>query len=565
MRARTAVLPWVAVLALVVAAYVPAMGLFLPAGSPVGVVGGERIPTSNVTALPEWSPPDVWVNFTVNGTDGQSGVFWTELWYQSTHTAMWTLYAPPWNPSGQWTGVPSTGAREQQSGSILFDTTFTGGQAAYNFTTVAVDRGYLREAGPPDCTLVGVCHRKAHTTVDTQPPVLFVAHPTPDSWTNSEWLAWTATDAVSGVASVSASVDGGPLDTSLDASGSLNMSLAAQGAHTVVVTVTDRAGNAFSVPIPFHYDTSAPSLEITSPASNSWTNAADVNVTWSLGDPAGIANLQLSVDSGSPIALPGTAAAYGLGGLGETQHVLSLVAVDAAGNLASQTVAFGVDRTPPSLELLAPASGTYVDRNQVQAIWSGYDTGSGIAGYTVSLDGGAPAALANGAGYAFADVSDGAHKVAVSAVDRAGNVARAASGVTVDTTPPIVFITSPAAGSTVYGSVDINWTASDAGSGIARIVLLTDGTPVEESTAQVSAPVPAPLSVGPHAVTVQVWDGAGNVNQATVAFSYGGLTPPGPGGSNLPTLDFWIVMLVIGAIAMGSAYVAIRRRRKTGI
>ena len=561
MRVRKAVLTLCGVLALLVAVYVPATALLVPSASPVGSVGGERIPTSNVTALPEWSPSDIWVNFTANGTDGQSGVFWTELWYQGTHTPSWTQYAPPWNLGGRWSGVPATGGREQQTGSILFDTTFTGGQDAYNFTTVSVDRGYLREPGPPTCTLPGACHRKAHTTVDTQPPVLFVAHPTPDAWTNSEWLQWAARDAVSGVAAVSVSVDQGAAQAFADASGTMNMSLATQGAHSVVVSVKDRAGNAFSVPIPFHYDTNAPSLEITSPAADSWVNAADVNVGWSLADPVGIANLQLSVDSGTPLVLPGTATSYGLGGLGETGHVVNVLAVDAAGNFASQTLAFGVDLTPPSVEILAPA-GPYANAHQIQTVWSGYDTGSGIAGYRVSLDGGTPVSLANGAGYAFPNVPDGPHKVTVTAVDRAGNSASAASAVTVDTTPPIVFITSPAAGGTVYGSVAVNWTASDSGSGVARVVLLTDGEGQEESAAQVSAPVPAPLSVGPHAVTVQVWDTAGNMNQATIAFTYGGVSPPA--GSSLPTLDFWIIMIVIGAIAVGSAYAAIRRRRKSG-
>lgn len=561
MRVRKAVLTLCGVLALLVAVYVPATALLVPTASPVGSVGGERIPTSNVTALPEWSPSDIWVNFTANGTDGQSGVFWTELWYQGTHTPSWTLYAPPWNPSGRWPGVPATGGRQQQTGSVLFDTTFTGGQDAYNFTTVSVDRGYLRELGPPACTLPGACSRKAHTTVDTQPPVLFVAHPTPDAWTNSEWLAWTATDAVSGVASVSVSVDQGSAQSFAEASGTMNMSLGTQGAHSVLVSVKDRAGNGFSLPIPFHYDTNAPSLEITSPAANAWVNTADLNVEWSLADPAGIANLQLSVDSGAPMVLPGTATSYGLGGLGESGHLVNILAVDAAGNFASQTVSFGVDLTPPSVEILAPA-GPYANAHQIQTVWSGYDTGSGIAGYQVSLDGGAPVSLANGAGYAFPNVPDGAHKVIVTAVDRAGNSASAASAVTVDTTPPIVFITSPASGATVYGSVAVNWTASDSGSGIARVVLLTDGQGQEESAAQVSAPVPAPLSVGPHAVTVQVWDTAGNMNQATIPFTYGGVAPPAESG--LPTLDFWIVMLVIGAIAVASAYAAIRRRRKAG-
>jgi hypothetical protein len=69
------------------------------------------------------------------------------------------------------------------------------------------------------------------------------------------------------------------------------------------------------------------------------------------------------------------------------------------------------------------------------------------------------------------------------------------------------------------------------------------------------------LSVGVHAVTVEVWDHAGNLNQTTVAFSYGGASPPNEVPASGPATDFWIIMAIIGAIAVASAYLAVRRRK----
>ncbi len=560
MRLRKVVLTLCGLVALLLAVYLPASALFLPSASPLGVATGSGTPSSSLAALPAWSPTQFWMTFTVNGSSGQSGVFWTELWYESVHTPTWTKYAPPWNPSGEWSAQPATGPRAQQTGSILFDTFLTGGQDRYNFTTVATDRGFVREPGPPDCSPASVCYRKAHTTVDTTPPVLFIARPTPGSWTNSEFLQWSAYDDVSGVASVAVSVDGGAARSFAQASGTMNMSLASQGAHKVDVTVTDFAGNAFHVGIPFHYDTQAPSLTIASPAPNSWLNTSATNVKWSLSDPAGIASLEMSVDSGAPLLLANTTTAYGLQGLAEANHVVSLVAVDAAGNLASQTVVFGVDLTAPAVQLVTPVSGTWSNSHQIQAVWMSSDSGSGLDHDTVSLDGGAAISLTNTAGYIFPNVGEGPHTVVVTAFDRAGNSASSSSTVSIDYTPPSVLITSPAPGSTVYGSPTVNWSAADSGSGLDRVVVITDAAAQPVAAGQRTFALPSSLSVGAHAVTVEVWDKAGNMNSTTVAFTYGGLAPPTSSGSSLPPLDFWWVLAAVLGIAVVSAYVATRRR-----
>ena len=108
----------------------------------------------------------------------------------------------------------------------------------------------------------------------------------------------------------------------------------------------------------------------------------------------------------------------------------------------------------------------------------------------------------------------------------------------------------------------MNWSATDSGSGVDRVVVITDAASQPAAVGQRTMALPASLAVGPHAVTVQVWDKAGNMNETTVAFTYGGLAPPGPGGSNLPALDFWWVLAAVLGIAVVSAYVAVRRRRR---
>lgn len=542
---------------LLLAAYGPTSAVFFPIPSPLGGATGTRTPDSAMAPLPEFSGGSViWINYTWNGTAGASGVFWTELYYRYEGESSWTPYKPPWNPSGQWSGHPlSQGGAE---GTILFDTYFTGGEQKYEFTTVAVDRGYWREPGPP--LTQGVV--KAKTILDTRPPSLFIVTPAMDSWTKDKLLKWVANDTVSGVAKVAYYLDGELASDSLPARGETALDLKSEGLHTIVLRAWDRAGNVAEIRDDFRYDPNSPSLSITSPAPDSYLNTADVQLTWTAGDSgSGIASFQLIVDSKGPVSLPGTTTVYDLPALAERSHFVSLMAMDQAGNTAIQTLAFGVDRTKPDLAIISPADASYANTNQLLVLWAGSDSVSGIDHFIVSLDDRASPPISAAAGYTFKDVTEAAHVVKIEAVDRAGNVAEVSAHVTVDTTPPTVSVSAPGQGATVYGTVNVDWTVSDSGSGVSRVELLYDSTPALVVTGAVTHQL-ASVSQGPHVVAIRAWDLAGNMAEANTPFLYGGAAPPAGPSGGLPALDFWILMAIIGAIAIGSAYYAVRRRKR---
>jgi len=555
---RLAIVSICGLMAALLAAYLP-VAAFLPSVAPIAFAGGERIPASTVTPLPEFVRTQVVdIEYEANGTAGSSGVFWTELYYRIAGGSDWALYAPPWNPSGQWFGQHGFEGGLIR-GSIPFDTYYTGGEATYEFFTVGVDRGYWREANPRD-------HAKARTTLDTRPPNLFVGKPSPGAWTKDGTLTWTSTDTVSGLAAVEAALDdGGPMSFVVEvgakqASGAEDLALEAEGDHHVFVRARDRAGNHAELFVPFHFDPNAPTLTITAPQAGRFLNTGNVEVVWTTGDSAsGIASQRLRVDAAPPVDLAVDKTSYMTSSLDERFHTVTIAVFDAAGNFATESVTFGVDTTAPSLALIAPEDASYTREHDMRVLWIGSDSVSGIMRFEVSFAGMTSPPIESGVEFVFADVDQGADTVRVVAVDRAGNRAEVSAGVTVDYTDPVVSISSPSAGAEVTGDLSIVFSATDGVSGVEKLQLVYDGT-MMDVRGKTSQRIVDPTA-GAHLAVVQATDFAGNSAEALVSFEYGAVGPIEP--SNLPALEFWLLIFLISAIAVGSAYYAVRRRNRS--
>jgi hypothetical protein len=206
---------------------------------------------------------------------------------------------------------------------------------------------------------------------DTTPPMVAITAPADGSLlaTATPTITASYSDGGSGVdpASVRLAVDGvdRTAQATVTASG-LTFTPAtalAEGAHTIQITVEDRAGNGAATVTHFSIDTAVPVLTITAPGPV-------------IGDPAPVIQLSYS-DSGSGLALgtllvkvdstalagctvgPSTASCPTTS-LAAGPHTVEAAIRDLAGNLASASSSFRID-VVPSLAIVAPDRSLYVD------------------------------------------------------------------------------------------------------------------------------------------------------------------------------------------------------------
>ncbi|MDQ3338021.1 MAG: Ig-like domain-containing protein [Myxococcota bacterium] len=271
-------------------------------------------------------------------------------------------------------------------------------------------------------------------------------------------------------------------------------------------------------------DTTAPAIAMTSPGAGA-TISGTVQLAANASDAVGIARVDFLVngtpvgtDTTSPYAMPWDSAAFA----GQTV-TLTARAVDTSSNMASSassqiTVAAAQDTTPPTVALTSPPAGATVT-GVIQVTANAADAG-GVARVELLVNG-ALVATDLASPYAFAlDTTPYAGQtitLTARAFDNAGNNTTSASRqITVsqsqDTTPPTVAMTSPAAGATVSGSVQLTADATDAG-GIARVEFLVNGaiTGTDTTSPYAVAWNSAPFAGTTVTLAARAVDGAGNI------------------------------------------------------
>ena len=314
------------------------------------------------------------------------------------------------------------------------------------------------------------------TLPDVAPPAVAMTSPVGGVLFGSVLVSASAFDNV-GVAGVKFLLDASPLGAELTEAPyelTWETTTASNDTHVLTAVAHDAAGNqttATNVSVTVSNDTTAPTVELTSPAVGASVGGV-VTVAAAASDDVGVVSVEFLLDE-TPFGPEDTTAPYELvwntTADANGAHTLTAIARDAAGNQTTATtvsVTVENDVTAPSVAMTGPAAAGSVAGTVTLAAAVSDDVG--VAGVQFMLDGAPLGAERTAAPYAVAwnttAVGNGAHTVTARARDAAGNQATATSvSITVanDITPPTVTVMVLTPTITLAGVVTVMATAAD--------------------------------------------------------------------------------------------------------
>jgi hypothetical protein len=349
---------------------------------------------------------------------------------------------------------------------------------------------------------------------DVTPPALAFTSPAGQVTAGSRVQIGVAYgDATSGVdvASLRVSLDGVDLTGSCSVAASSAACSAlppALGSHALAASVRDRAGNAATASSSFQVVAATPAVSITSPANDSYSRVAAIQVTGTINGVV------------TAVTVGGRAAALGQGSftatvtLREGVNVLLAVATDASGNAATAGATVTLDTRPPVVKLSTPAPGLVTNQPQVQVAGTAVDD-TGVARLTVA---GQAVALVDGRFSTSVPVGEGANSIEVDAVDLAGNAQSLVVTVNRFAVPTVVIASPPDLSYVAATTVTVSGTVD------AAVSVYVNGVAATLSGTTFAA-AGVPLVEGGNSLTATATDARGHVGLATINVVRD-LTPP---------------------------------------
>lgn len=255
-----------------------------------------------------------------------------------------------------------------------------------------------------------------------------------------------------------------------------------EGTHTLEVTATDAAGNSTTATVSYTVDDTAPVVSISEPTDGGFYNSAALpdEPKFTVADANTFTTNIISWEKET-----------------EATHTAIVSATDAAGNIGKASVTYTVDNTPPTITASIQDGGFY-NAETLQSLGIYYE----ITDANLAEDGVTASKLV---------LTEGPQEAVITAVDKAGNVAKKTIKYTVDNTKPtITFLFNDGGFYTTE-----NFTAFEPYYKVADENL---DTATIEATGVVTAE-------GENSLTVSASDLAKNENSATASYTIDNTDP----------------------------------------
>ncbi|MFH1723208.1 MAG: PKD domain-containing protein [Elusimicrobiota bacterium] len=247
------------------------------------------------------------------------------------------------------------------------------------------------------------------------------------------------------------------------------------GEHSIRVAVEDETGATAEDSAGFTVDTASPTLTVTQPAGGSYISDPRPEVRIDFSDTDIVTDTFHAAVDGQEI--PAEIIALDLAGasftvpsdLADGAHAITASMKDTAGNEGSVSSGFTVDTAPPEIAVAEPGDGAYVGTARPPVAIDFSDPHIVTETFRAELDGETiPIEMVQleltGASFIPAqELADGEHTLTASIKDLAGNEGAAGSSFRVDTTAPLLFVSSPAPNANGWHNRDITfrYTAED--------------------------------------------------------------------------------------------------------
>ena len=332
-------------------------------------------------------------------------------------------------------------------------------------------------------------------TSDSKAPTIALVQPTSGATYvtkgESVSLSGTATDEV-GVTEVSWSNNRGGTGLASGTTSWSATSVALQsGVNVLTITARDAAGNSSNVTLSVTRDSQAPTVSIVAPTTGATfvTNKASIALGGKAADNTAVTRVSWRSNRGGQGNANGTSDwSVAAIPLQAGANVISVTALDGAGNEITSTLTVTLDTRAPVVSIQAPAGNGVVQTTESSAAFGGVasdDTGIAEVTWSNSV-GGSGVATGTTAWNARVPLTAGFNELTVTVKDLAGNTATASVRLKVtDKTAPKVRITGPSmepatsvstnvinvegTASDDFGVSQIAWANSRGGSGMVRV------------------------------------------------------------------------------------------------